>query len=189
MARVYVLGPGGQYNHLIARRVAELNYDARIKPVGSPLNDLADASAIIVGGGPGRLGLGDPASEQLSRTVREAQVPVLGICYGHQFIASVYGGKVSPAVSPEFGPAELRVVDHDYLFSGLPDAFTVWMSHNDEVVGLPKEFRVLGKTDRSLFQAVLLEGRPVYGVQFHVEVEHTSYGREILSNFLTLGKR
>ncbi|MEM3670428.1 MAG: gamma-glutamyl-gamma-aminobutyrate hydrolase family protein, partial [Thermoprotei archaeon] len=149
----------------------------------------ADCSSIIVGGGPGRLGLGDPASVQLARTIRECRVPVLGICYGHQFIAKMYGGSVSPSPNPEFGPVDVDVVFEDELFNGLPGRLTVWMSHNDEVTEAPPRGVVLASSASNRFEALKIIDEQVYGVQFHLEVEHTVHGKDIMGNFLRLGRR
>jgi GMP synthase (glutamine-hydrolyzing), N-terminal domain or A subunit len=188
MGMVYVLGPGGQYNHLIARRVIELGFDVRLRPAHSPLEEMRDALAFIIGGGPGRLSLGESVSQNLLRVVQNGSVPVLGICYGHQFIAFALGGRVEVAKKPEFGPVEVEVVERDELFQNVPERFTAWLSHNDEVTALPPSFRALARSERSPFQAMAHQSAPIYGVLFHIEVEHTQYGREILSNFLRTSK-
>jgi GMP synthase (glutamine-hydrolysing) len=189
MGAVYVLGPGGQYNHMICRRVSELGYDAKLRSLETPLSEMMDASAFIVGGGPGRLGLGDPASQNLSAVLKRAQQPVLGICYGHQFIAQLFGGKVVSASQPEFGPVEVQVVKRDAFFDSVPQRFTAWLSHNDEVAVLPSGFEVLAQSGDTKYQAVKSSDSHIYGVQFHVEVEHTQFGSRMLSNFLKASKR
>lgn len=189
MGKVYVLAPGGQYNHLIFRRVLELGFDASIRPLGVGQEELRDAGAIIIGGGPGRLSLGDEVSSSLKSVFEGLGVPVLGVCYGHQLLAHLYGGLVAPSPKPEFGPAEVKVVLRDPLFEGVPDTFTAWLSHNDEVVRLPEGFSVLASSKECVYQAVKTKTGPIYGVQFHVEVEHTQYGRQILRNFLGFARR
>jgi len=188
VGEVYILTPGGQYNHLIFRRVSELGYSAAMRPLEVGRGAIADASAIIIGGGPGRLGLGDGASTLLKEVLLESGTPVLGICYGHQLLAQLFDGLVAPSAKPEFGPAKVRVVVRDELFEDVPDNFTAWLSHNDEVVKLPQDFLVLAESKECAYQAIKHKTKPIYGVQFHVEVEHTQYGREILSNFLRLAK-
>jgi GMP synthase (glutamine-hydrolysing) len=189
MGAVYVLGPGGQYNHMICRRVSELKYDVRLRSLETPLYEMRDASAFIVGGGPGRLGLGDHASQNLSVVLKEAQQPVLGICYGHQFIAQLFGGKVVSASQPEFGPAEVRVIKKDEFFDSVPKRFTAWLSHNDEVAVLPTGFAALAESDNTKYQTIRSADSRVYGVQFHVEVEHTQFGAQMLNNFLRTSKQ
>lgn len=189
MGRVYILAPGGQYNHLIFRRVLELGFDARMIPLESDLLGLGDVGALVIGGGPGRLSFGGGVSERLKGFFDRLEVPVLGICYGHQLLAHLYGGIVAPSPKPEFGPAQVKVLVRDHLFEGVPDTFTAWLSHNDEVAKLPEGFKVLASSRECAYQAIKNRDRLMYGVQFHVEVEHTQYGREILRNFLGLAKR
>jgi len=189
MGIVYVLGPGGQYNHLIVRRIAELNQSARLRSMVTPISELQDGTCVIIGGGPGRIALGGPVSNNIEGILRKGSLPVLGICYGHQLIAHILGGKVVEARKPEFGPATLEVLVHDTLFEGLPEHFRVWMSHNDEVGMLPPRFVQLARSEDCEFQAMKDAQGGIYGIQFHVEVEHTEHGREILLNFITASRR
>ena len=115
--------------------------------------------------------------------VREAEVPVLGICYGLQLIAFKLGGRVSKGRKREYGRAELIVKDFSDLFSGLPGRFYCWMSHADKVTKLPKGFEAIAYTKNSRYAAVRDKVRKIYGVQFHPEVTHTEHGRDIIENF------
>jgi GMP synthase (glutamine-hydrolysing) len=189
VGRVYILTPGGQYNHLIFRRVLELGYEASMRHLEIGSESLRNAGAVIIGGGPGRLSLDNNVSESLKDVLINAQIPVLGICYGHQLLAHLFGGVVAPSAKPEFGPATIRVIKRDELFEDVPNTFTAWLSHNDEVVELPKNFEVLADSRECAFQAVKNANSMIYGVQFHVEVEHTQHGKQVLGNFLRLAKR
>lgn len=189
MGTVYVLGPGGQYNHLIVRRLSELGQTVRLRSMVTPLTELQDGSCVVIGGGPGRIALGDTVSRNIDVILRKGTLPVLGICYGHQLIAHVLGGRVIEAPKPEFGPAMLQVLEHDTLFEGLPERFTVWMSHNDEVEMLPPGFVQLARSEDCEFQAMRDLSGKIYGVQFHAEVEHTEHGKEILLNFIRISRK
>jgi GMP synthase (glutamine-hydrolysing) len=189
---VYVLGPGGQYNHMICRRVAELGYRVSLRALDIDLGREPRGLALIIGGGPGSLAALERESEEkkarLLGFIRELDLPTLGICYGHQLIAWACGGEVRHALRPEFGPVEVTVVREDPLFKGVPSSFTAWLSHNDEVIRLPPDFVILAESPRTMVQAFRHESRALYGVQFHAEVEHTNYGREILGNFLQIAE-
>ena len=113
-----------------------------------------------------------------------AAFPILGICAGMQFMCNHFGGVTEPAKLPEFGGSLLTVDHEDDLFLGLPKRFTVWESHNDEVIKVPDAFEVLAHSKNCLTEAVKMKDRPLYGVQFHPEVENTEHGSEIFSNFL-----
>jgi len=110
--------------------------------------------------------------------------PILGICVGHQYMAAHFGGAAGPARVPEFGAALVSVAERGWLMAGLPDEFTAWESHNDEVTRLPDDFIVLASSDDCAVQAMQHRQLPYAGVQYHPEVEHTEYGAELFTNFL-----
>ncbi|MGC9020426.1 MAG: glutamine-hydrolyzing GMP synthase [Candidatus Methanodesulfokora sp.] len=176
---IVVLGPGGQYNHLIARRVSELGYNVILLPLGS---SVGDADGVIIGGGPG-------STVESVPEVKLPNVPLLGICYGHQLIAKLMGGNVGRAKKPEFGPFEVTVLEKDVLFQGVPEKFVAWMSHRDEVTKIPPDFLRLASSENCLYQAIRHEKRDIFGVQFHPEVSHTQHGMRILKNFLEITRR
>lgn len=186
---VVVLDFGGQYAHLIARRVRELNYYSQLLPFDVSLHDFLSANpvAVIFSGGPASIyveGAPKPRDEVLKHIV-ENKIPLLGICYGHQLIASIFGGHVARRERAEYGSSVLRIVKNDPLFYGTPETQRVWMSHRDAVEMLPLDFEVLASTDYSEVAAFKHKTLPIYGVQFHPEVRHTEYGKTILSNFLS----
>ncbi|MGH7318028.1 MAG: glutamine amidotransferase-related protein, partial [Candidatus Rokuibacteriota bacterium] len=117
--------------------------------------------------------------------------PILGICAGHQFIGRHFGGEVAPGVTPEFGKMELTLADGadgTPLFQGVARVSTVWESHNDEVSRLPEGFRLLASSPSCKAQAMQHPDRPVFGLQFHPEVEHTRFGKRIFQNFVDVCK-
>jgi GMP synthase (glutamine-hydrolysing) len=179
-----VLDFGSQYTQLIARKVREQRVYATIEPFDIKPEALKEAGvgALILSGGPASVYAknaphADPAIFDLG-------VPVLGICYGLQYVTVTLGGAVARAAAREYGPATLRVQSAESLFAGTAEEFGVWMSHGDRVEKVPPGFDVLATSDNSRYAAVGDESRRVYGLQFHPEVSHTEFGREILGNFL-----
>ncbi|MBQ4350304.1 MAG: glutamine-hydrolyzing GMP synthase [Clostridia bacterium] len=184
MDKILVLDFGGQYNQLIARRVREQRVYAEIRSWRTPIDEIRAAGyrGIIFTGGPNSVY--DPASPHYDRAILSLGIPVLGICYGCQLMAWLEGGEIASAGSiSEYGKVELRR-EESPLFTGIPEKSVCWMSHTDYVKTVPAGFRVIGTTEHCPAAAVADEDRRLYGVQFHPEVMHTEYGREMLSNFL-----
>lgn len=182
MDRIAVLDSGGQYCHLIARKVRELGVYAEIFPVGIPAAALAGHSGVILSGGPSSVF--DADSPQPDPRLFEIGKPLLGICYGHQLIARFLGGEVERGRTREFGSATLRVRSGGGLFDGLDAEHRVWMSHGDHVVEPPSGFEVLGETSECGVAAMGRGDAGIYGLQFHPEVVHTPTGADMLRNFL-----
>jgi len=185
---VVVFDFGGQYAHLIARRVRELNFYSVLVSHSVSLEEFLrlNPAAVIFSGGPSSIYVENspkPEAEVFNYIV-QSRIPLLGICYGHQLIASLLGGRVSRKEKAEYGLSVLRVLRSDPLFSGTPETQVVWMSHRDAVDWLPEEFVTLASTEYSEVAAFRHRSLPIYGVQFHPEVRHTEYGRAILENFL-----
>ena len=187
MHGVTVVDLGSQYAHLIARRVRELGVYSELVPHDAEnlLEKLEHSCAVILSGGPASVC--EPNAPRISENVLkkliEMKKPLLGICYGHQFIAYLTGGAVARGRAGEYGIAELEVRVEDKLFEETPRRQKVWMSHRDKVVELPQGI-VLASTSYSEIAAYRLTDAPVYGVQFHPEVRHTEYGMKLLENFL-----
>jgi GMP synthase (glutamine-hydrolysing) len=183
---VLILDFGSQYTQLIARRVREERVYCEIHPCTLPLSAIqAKApSAIILSGGPSSVYA--EGAPQVDPMVLELGVPVLGICYGVQLMAHLGGGRVEAAPQREYGAASVRVDVQTGIFSRFPKGteLSVWMSHGDRIAHAPKGFVNLGVSDNTPFCAIGDEGRKLYGVQFHPEVEHTTQGRELLRAFL-----
>lgn len=194
MEKVVVLDSGGQYCHLIARKVRELGVYAEIRPVGTKVRSLAGYAGIIISGGPASVF--EPQSPQPDPTLFSLKTPILGICYGQHLMAQHLHGKVEPGrrlaadgtategSAREFGDAELMVKSRRSIFAGLNGLERVWMNHGDHVSELPPRFRALASTRDCRIAAIGDDSRRFFGVQFHPEVSHTPHGGKILSNFL-----
>jgi GMP synthase (glutamine-hydrolysing) len=183
--QIYVLDTGGQYCHLIARRVREFGVYAEVKPSEVPAAELKGARGIIISGGPASVY--DDGSPRIDPRILEGPAAVLGICYGLQLMAYLLGGKVQPGVKGEYGLATLEVqngASGSRLLAGLENSRPVWMSHKDLVSGVPPGFARTGSTSTCAIAAIEQHERALYGVQFHPEVVHTAQGRELLSNFI-----
>jgi GMP synthase (glutamine-hydrolysing) len=181
-----ILDFGSQYTQLIARRVRESKVYCEILPYDAPLEKILSRKpkGIILSGGPSSIY--DSSAPKLSFNLQDIECPVLGICYGLQLIASELGGEVHPSENREYGHAQLTVTDPDSLiFKGLPTEMDVWMSHGDYVTRVPKGFHITAQTKGALNAFEDLSGC-IFGVQFHPEVAHTTFGKEILQNFLFL---
>ncbi|MFL6254222.1 MAG: glutamine-hydrolyzing GMP synthase [Pyrinomonadaceae bacterium] len=182
---ILILDFGSQYTQLIARRVRESNVYCEILPFDtSEAVILArEPKGIILSGGPASVY--DADAPKLSYNLVDVfRCPVLGICYGLQVIASELGGDVQPSANREYGYARLQVTDQNSpLFNGLPAEMDVWMSHGDHVISVPEGIHVTARTADALNAFEGLSGR-IYGVQFHPEVAHTPFGKEILRNFI-----
>jgi GMP synthase (glutamine-hydrolysing) len=181
---VVVLDYGGQYSQLIARRVRELGVFSELLPhhVGPEEVRRRKPKGLILSGGPASV-YADGAP-RLDRELLELGIPVLGICYGMQLIATELGGRVEGAEIGEFGRSELSVREPGRLLAGLPDQQTCWMSHRDTVYSPPPGFTALASSTGSPVAALEHVQRGIYGIQFHPEVVHTPYGQTILERFL-----
>jgi GMP synthase (glutamine-hydrolysing) len=181
---IVILDFGGQYAHLIARRARESGAFSQILPAETPAENLKEVAGIILSGGP--QSVYDVGSPQADPAILELGVPVLGICYGHQWLAQAMGGKVSGGKTKEYGHTQIRVMQGGSLFEGLPNEFVVWMSHGDEVSEMPAGFVQAASSDSCTNAAMANETRHIYGVQFHLEVVHSQYGADILKRFVDL---
>jgi GMP synthase (glutamine-hydrolysing) len=179
--QITVLDTGGQYTHLIARRVRELGVYADVQPSDTPADALRSRKGVIISGGPASVY--EPGSPQIDTNILAASVPVLGICYGHQLIAHHLGGKVQHGDRGEYGIAHLTVTAPDALWNGVAHS-QIWMSHRDTVQAVPPGFRVTASTDTSGVAAMSAPERKLFGLQFHPEVAHTHAGTRILENFI-----
>ncbi|MBQ6455330.1 MAG: glutamine-hydrolyzing GMP synthase [Eggerthellaceae bacterium] len=184
MQKVIVLDFGAQYGQLIARRVRDLGVYSEILPCDTPAAELAatGVDAIILSGGPASVYAENAPS--IDPAVFELGVPVLGFCYGQQIMAKVLGGEVGHTDVGEYGPATITRVTPSRLFDGTPEEQTVWMSHRDSVVKVPEGFAVTARTAVCPVASMECAERNLYATQFHPEVRHTTYGNDMLSNFL-----
>ena len=184
MQKVIVLDFGAQYGQLIARRVRDLRVYSEIMPCDAPADKIAAAepSAIILSGGPASVYADD--APQVDPAVFDLGVPVLGFCYGQQIMAKTLGGVVGHTEVGEYGPATITRVSPSRLLDGTPDEQTVWMSHRDSVAKVPDGFAITSSTSVCPVASMECAERNLYATQFHPEVRHTTYGTQMLSNFL-----
>ncbi len=180
--QVTVLDAGGQYCHLIARKVRDLGVYAEVAPSETPVSELRGRKAIIISGGPASVY--DPASPTIDPALLTAGIPVLGICYGQQLMAHALGGHVEKGDRGEYGLALLDIVHADTILRGIEGRQQVWMSHRDVVAAVPDDFEVLASTETCAIAAMSSPRRRLFAVQFHPEVAHTPCGLTILKNFL-----
>jgi GMP synthase (glutamine-hydrolysing) len=181
---VLILDFGSQYTQLIARRIREEQVYCRIERSDLTAAEVSasGAKAIILSGGPNSTF--ETGAPQVDPEIFELGLPVLGICYGLQLIARHYHGEVVPGTTREYGPMGVEFPLESPLFQGVSAGTQVWMSHGDHVEILPDGFQVVGRSKGNLIAAIAHEQDPVYGVQFHPEVNHTVQGQTIISNFL-----
>lgn len=182
MEKIAVLDSGGQYCHLIARKVRELGVYAEILPIESSPAKLRSYKGVIISGGPSSVF--DAGCPRAPQSLFRIKKPILGICYGHQLMAQSMNGVVEQGKAQEFGRADIRVSGADPIFRGLPKKQRVWMSHGIHVAEPPVGFTVLADTSDCAVAAMGDVDRSYYGFQFHPEVVHTKYGSEILKNFV-----
>ncbi len=185
---VVVLDFGGQYTQLIARRIREQQVFSAVLPCTSPIEEIRklQPAGIILSGGPSSVY--DAEAPKCDPKVLALGIPVLGICYGMQWITHTLGGTVEKADRREYGRAQLSVDDSkeqggSHLFRGVPASLRVWNSHGDHVRTLPEGFRTIARTENAI-AAVENKEKKIYAVEFHPEVNHTERGTELLRNFL-----
>ena len=187
--RVYVVDNGGQWTHREWRVLKYLGADTKIIPNDTPASELDGVDGLVLSGGAPRVGIDPGRMGRNGEYLDAIEAPILGICAGHQFMAKHFGGDAAPSAVPEFGKAVLTVHEPDVLFEGLPPTFEVWESHNDEVNMLPKDFVALASSADCRVQAMRSLRRPLFGLQFHPEVENTQHGYDIFRNFLRFCER
>jgi GMP synthase (glutamine-hydrolysing) len=183
---IAVLDFGGQYSHLITRRVRECEVYSELVPYTIAAKDLSDldAKGIILSGGPSSVY--DKDSPKCDPGVFQLGIPVLGICYGLQLMVEMLGGRVKATNRHEYGKTQLEIKDNSDLFHGLKGRIVTWMSHGDYAEALPDHFEVIASSENCATAAIRDESRRLYGVQFHPEVVHTENGTEIIRNFVSM---
>ncbi len=181
--KILILDFGSQYTQLIARRVREQNVYCEIYPYNHFPEPDESVRGIILSGSPYSVRDKDAPIPDIDRF--KTKFPILGICYGAQFLAQNYGGEVLPANTREYGRAHLDFIDtSSLLLKGLSHKTQVWMSHGDTIMSLPENYKVISSTEDIKVGAFEVEGESIYGLQFHPEVYHTTEGSLILKNFL-----
>ncbi len=181
---ILIVDFGSQYNQLIARRVRESRVYCQIEPPSVTVEAVKtmNPEGIILSGGPSSIY--EKNSPKMDPAVFDIGIPVLGICYGMQFMVASLGGTVEPAQRREYGFAELNIINHKALFEGVDKKTTCWMSHGDSIQNLPKGFRLTASTENTRIAAADHWSRKLYGFQFHPEVVHTPMGKQMLRNFI-----
>jgi GMP synthase (glutamine-hydrolysing) len=180
---ILILDFGSQYTQLIARRIRELGVYSEIQPFSEEISSLKNDNirGIILSGGPSSVY--SENAPLVSSSILDLGIPVLGICYGLQLIINLSGGKVSPALDREYGEAKLSILENSALLQDMSDNTTVWMSHGDKVTQLSSDYRTIAETDNSPNAVVQHSSKPIFGLQFHPEVNHTAEGEKLLKNF------
>jgi GMP synthase (glutamine-hydrolysing) len=180
---IVILDFGSQYTQLIARRIREFNVFSVVLPCTTPLAEVLalQPRGIILSGGPSSVY--DANAPKADPAVLACGLPILGICYGLQFITHHLGGKVVPGTAHEYGHAEIEITDPTQIFHGLPTQLQVWMSHGDHAESLAPGFRITA-TSPNAVAAIADESRRIWAVQFHPEVAHTKEGMALLKNFV-----
>jgi GMP synthase (glutamine-hydrolysing) len=181
---ILIIDFGSQFNQLIARRVRESRVFCKIEPptLSSDQIRLLAPRGIILSGGPSSIY--EPGSPRIDPAIFGLGIPILGICYGMQYMVDMLGGSVKRAKRREYGFAEFRIHHREGLFRNIPETTQCWMSHGDSIEKLPEGFTLFGSTENTKFAAAADPSRRLYGLQFHPEVEHTLQGKQILRNFL-----
>ena len=183
--KLIILDFGSQTTQLIGRRVRELNMYCEIVPYNKFPHDATDVKGVILSGSPYSVYDANAFKADLSEI--RGKYPVLGICYGAQFLAYTSGGNVEPANSREYGRANLSyIAGTDELLKGINVGSQIWMSHGDTITVLPENFKVIASTDDVKAAAYHVEGEQTWGVQFHPEVFHSTDGTKLLDNFLNI---
>jgi GMP synthase (glutamine-hydrolysing) len=177
---------GGQYNHLIVRALKELGVESRLITPNMKVAALKEIDGLIVGGGPHSVNDGMDKFGSAPQIIEGAGFPILGICLSHQLIGKLLGGNVVKGRKPEYGKTVIQVIEPDDILQGVGKEFVAWASHNDEVRKDGGRFSVLARSIYCEVEALKGNGRPIYGVQFHIEVSDTPKGKTILKNFINL---
>jgi len=185
---ILVLDFGGQYCHLIGRRVREHNVYSEIVPYDitpkeiEGLEEKLNIKGLIFSGGPDSVY--EKNAPRCNSALLELNLPILGLCYGHQLLAQMAGGKVEPALRKEYGPAYLVIDRPVGVLKGLSKVEQVWMSHGDTVFALPNDYEALAHSENTPVAAFRSKKKPIYGLQWHPEVVHTQHGTQMLHSFI-----
>lgn len=191
---ILIIDNGSQYTHLIKRNCRELGFEAEMLYNKAGFDKVEEmlregVAKIILSGGPSSVYTDPPnLSSMICQRLKDGKItlPTLGVCYGQQMIAHVFGAKVAKGQSAEYGLGDVEIDDEDTIFRGVPRKIRAWVSHFDEVKELPKGFLGLAHSEACAIEAMRHKERPIFSVQFHPEVWHTEHGEDILRNFLEI---
>ncbi|MCK4555079.1 MAG: glutamine-hydrolyzing GMP synthase, partial [Candidatus Aenigmarchaeota archaeon] len=184
--QIVVLDFGGQYCHLIARRVRDFGVYSEVVPSDTTAKELKEKcpllKGIILSGGPASIG--EKGAPKMDEKILEIGVPVLSLCYGHQLLATILGGKLGVGKQGEYGLTNILVNRKSRILAGLEKSETVWMNHRDSVVALPVGFSTVASSEICEVAAYENTDKKIFGLQFHPEVTHTKCGKKIFENFV-----
>ncbi len=182
--KILILDFGSQYTQLIGRKIRELNVYCEIHPFNHYPEIDETVKGVILSGSPFSVHEKTALLPDLSKI--KGKIPLLGICYGAQYLAHYFGGEVAPSESREFGRANLEFIDREcFLFENVANNTQVWMSHGDTIISLPENYKVTASTKDVKIAAFKIYDEQTYAIQFHPEVYHTTEGQQILKNFVT----
>ncbi|MDJ1421115.1 MAG: GMP synthase subunit A [Candidatus Methanoperedens sp.] len=183
MVKIIVINNYGQFCHLIHRAVRDLDQEAELMKNTSSIEEILsrEPDGLILSGGPSL-----ERSGNCSLYVKEIDLPVLGICLGHQVMAQAYGGAVRTGAAGGYAAVEIEILEEDDILKGLGQKTKVWASHADEVSSLPPDFIRLARSKICEIEAMKHKTKPLYGVQWHPEVSHTERGNDLLNNFFEI---
>lgn len=180
--KILILDCGSQYTQLIARRVRELNIYCEIYPYNNVPEIESDVKAVIISGSPSSVR--DSEAPKLPLDKIKGQLPLLGVCYGAQYLAQNFGGRVEASETREYGRANLTsIISESSLFTDIPLGSQVWMSHGDTIKALPDDYNIIASTADVEIAAFKVENETTFGIQFHPEVYHSNDGLTLLKNF------
>lgn len=187
MTKIYVVDNGGQWTHREWRTLKYLNIDTKIINNTIKFSEIFNekVDGLVLSGGSPRIGL-EGSLGNCGEILDKSEIPIIGICAGHQFIARHYGGRVEPSKIPEFGKVELIIYENDSILKNINKKSIVWESHNDEITKMPDGFINLAKSENCKIQIIKHKNKPIYGFQFHPEVEHTEFGIQFFKNFIEI---
>jgi len=185
--KIWVVDNGGQWTHREWRVLRYLKQETQIVDNKTPVEELeaAGLDGLLLSGGAPRVGV-DGRLGACGDYLDGLEVPILGICAGHQFMARHFGGEAAPATTPEFGAVDMEILEEGDILREVPKRSTVWESHHDEVTVVPDTFRVLARSATCPVQVMRHADRPLFGMQFHPEVEHTEAGVTMFRNFVRI---
>jgi len=182
--KICVLDYGGQYAHLITRRIRDIGVYCELKDGNTKSTELNEYKGIILSGGPSSIY--EKGAPTVDKKIFDLGIPILGICYGHQIIAHILGGKVIPGKTKEYGFTNIEIKKKREIFDGLEDSEIVWMSHGDLVETVPNGFDIYADSRNCPVTAMGDNKKKIYGIQFHSEVTHTKKGNKIFENFIDI---
>ena len=182
--KIIIIDFGSQYTKLIARRIRDMNVYSEIVPfnVSEKIIKSPEVKAIIFSGGPSSVY--DKKAPKIKWELDSIDVPILGICYGMQLLVEISNGEIKSKNIGEYGNSLISINDTSPLFNEVPDNINVWMSHGDQITKLDSNWDAIAHSENNIISAIQNKSKPIYGVQFHPEVNHTTNGEKIISNFL-----